>query len=189
MVRNPFDRAVSSYLYVMKTGFLNEFLPKHIKRTSFEGFINYLLTLSPDVFQYFCTRHAGPQSQYYERFVYIENKKMEDGNSTMKNPYPPVFHEIVKLEDSKQSFERIHHQTGIRYQLKYSSKTHFQSRNGNIHSFVGNLTWDELNRNQNGIPQSYGYFYNEDLKAKVEKLYYWDLLLYNYTYPFDNLKG
>eukprot|EP01040_Poterioochromonas_malhamensis_P017049 gene17049-19506_t len=129
VVRNPFDRAVSSYLYVMKTGFLNEFLPKHIKRTSFEGFINYLLTLSPDVFQYFCTRHAGPQSQYYERFVYTENKKFEEGNSTMKNPYPPVFHEIVKLEDSKQSFERIHHQTGIRYQLKYSSKTHFQSRN------------------------------------------------------------
>eukprot|EP01040_Poterioochromonas_malhamensis_P017041 gene17041-19495_t len=66
VVRNPFDRAVSSYLYVMKTDWLNEFLPAHIKRTSFEGFINYLLTLSPDVFQYFCTRHAGPQSQYYE---------------------------------------------------------------------------------------------------------------------------
>eukprot|EP01040_Poterioochromonas_malhamensis_P016011 gene16011-18060_t len=129
VVRNPYDRAVSSYLYVMKTGWLNDHLPAHIKKTSFEGFINYLLTLSPDVFQYFCTRHAGPQSQYYERFVYTENKKMEEGNSTMKNPYPPVFHEIVKVEDSHEAFERIYQQTGIRYQLKYSSKAHFQSRN------------------------------------------------------------
>eukprot|EP01040_Poterioochromonas_malhamensis_P002772 gene2772-2950_t len=113
VVRNPFDRAVSSYLYVMKTNWLNEFLPAHIKRASFEGCINYLLTLSPDTFQYFCTRHAGPQSQYYERFVYIENKKMEDGNSTMKNPYPPVFHEIVKVENSQSAFERINRKTGI----------------------------------------------------------------------------
>ncbi len=118
VVRNPFHRAVSSCLYIMKTTFLfNELLPYHLKGTSFEGFINYLLTLSPDNFQYFCTRHAGPQSQYYERFVYTENKKIQDENDTrtkdLKKLYPPVFNEIVKVENSYSAFERIHRQTGV----------------------------------------------------------------------------
>ncbi len=182
VVRNPFDRAVSSYLYVMKTPFLNAFIPSHLKDATFEQFIDYQLSLTPDVLQYFATKHAGPQSQYYERFVYMENQKAKEGNQTNPTPLPPIFQEIVKVEESDKGFQRIFEKIGIRYQLKYSSKQHFSKRNDFVTYYVGNIPWSQV---QAKTPKNYGYFYNKNLIEKVERLYHWDLVLYNYSFPFE----
>lgn len=202
VVRNPYDRAVSSYLYVMRTSFLIEMLPKYLQNASFEQFIDYQLTLPLHQLQYFATRHAGLQSTYYERFLYtihhtnnhnkhhhlrksLENPTQYPENAWNSSHFPPIFHEIVKVESSKEGFDRIYKRTRIQFQLKNITK-HYQIRNNNIQRYVGNQSWIEL-KEKGQVPNDYGYFYNKELKKKVEHLFYWDLLLYNYSFPFSSL--
>ncbi len=70
--------------------------------------------------------------------------------------------------------------TGIRYYIK-PIPNHYRQRNNTIKHFVGNLTWPDL---KGYVPKNYGYFYSKELIKKVETLYKWDLLLYDYSYPF-----
>eukprot|EP01040_Poterioochromonas_malhamensis_P012882 gene12882-14112_t len=57
VVRNPYDRAVSGYLYAMTAKFGRWLLPLQILDTSFESFIEYLLLLPPQELELFLWRH------------------------------------------------------------------------------------------------------------------------------------
>ncbi len=102
VVRNPFDRAVSNYLHCIGTPHVQNILPPPLINSSFEAFIDHMLTLSEKQFQLFLYRHAGPQSQLYERYVFA--KKL-----------PPIFNVIVKAEDGEKSLQQIANMTGIRW--------------------------------------------------------------------------
>jgi len=167
VVRNPFDRAVSNYLHCIGTPHVQKILPPSIVNASFETFIEYMMTLPEKQFQLFLYRHAGPQSQPYERYVYA--KKL-----------PPIFNVIVKVEDSEKAIQQIANMTGAYYNIK-PVPHHYRQRDNTINHFVGNITWPKL---KGHVPKSYGYFYSKELIKKVETLYKWDLLLYDYTYPF-----
>lgn len=64
-----------------------------------------MLTLSEKEFQLFLYRHAGPQSQPYERYAFA--KKL-----------PPIFNVIVKAENSEKSLQQIANMTGTRYSIR-----------------------------------------------------------------------
>eukprot|EP01040_Poterioochromonas_malhamensis_P010155 gene10155-11041_t len=116
VVRNPFDRAVSNYLHCIGTPHVQKLLPPPIVNASFETFIEYMMTLPEKEFQLFLYRHAGPQSQPYERYVYA--KKL-----------PPIFNVIVKVEDSEKAIQQIANMTGAYYNIKPESES---SKNYNI---------------------------------------------------------
>lgn len=166
VVRNPYDRVVSSYVYVMKTNFLTKFIPYQLRNASFEQFIDLLSSLRSDDLQEYAYRHASLQSQPYERYLYQQNIS--------------IFHEIVQVENITHSLQRIYQKTGILYDFNFIPK-HYQKR-VILNKYVGNLTWTEL---QHQVPKNYGLFYNSITREKVAKIFHWDLLLYNYSYPFD----
>ncbi len=167
VVRNPYDRAVSGYLTCMIAKALRPLLPLPLVNASFETFIDYLLLLPPKDLHFFLWRHAGPQNQAYERHVY-------------ENHLPPIFNVVVKVEESEIGLQKIFEETGVKYDLKHISP-HYRKRDHRIQRYVGNVSWMEV---KDQIPQDYGYFYSKELMKKVELLYRWDLVLYNYTYPF-----
>lgn len=166
IVRNPFDRAVSSYVYIMKTPMLSKFIPPNLTNASFEQFIEFLSNLRQDDLQEYAYRHASFQSQPYERYLYQQNNRS-------------IFHEILKIENITESLQRIYKKTGILYDFNFIPK-HFQKRT-KIEKYVGNLSWSELLLQ--GVPMNYGYFYNSETKEKVANIFKWDLILYNYSYP------
>ena len=169
VVRNPFARVVSGYLFAPRWEMMAAHVPTLISsgNATFEQFIDILGNLSISELQHYGMEHANLQSQPYERYVNLNNLK-------------PIFHEIVKAEDSKASLDRIYALKQVRYNLTFSSY-HFQEKK-KLKRYVGNIPWYKLHKN---APNDYGWFYNEATKAKVERIFHWDLVLYNYTFPFQ----
>eukprot|EP01040_Poterioochromonas_malhamensis_P008291 gene8291-8968_t len=168
IVRNPWDRAVSSYIHVMKYPELREKVisPKDRQTLTFAKFVTLLEKLSPKELQGFAGAHSGLQSQPYERLSYGTNVS--------------VFHEIVQAENAEESLQRINRRLGTNY-TKVFRGHHFAERRNDINHYVGNVPWNQL---QDNIPSNYGLFYNHELRLRVHQLYLWDILLYNYSFPF-----
>jgi hypothetical protein len=159
----------------MRTPFLSKFLPPSSSNISFSEFIDFLELLPTTQLQEFAYRHASLQSQPYERYVYTQQKEADKAN--LKDKVTPIFHEIVKVENMTESLRRIYEKTGLNYSFSYNPR-HFSPKIQ--HSiFVGTMSWDLV---KNQIPYNYGLFYNEKIKEKVKKIFYWDLLLYNYSF-------
>ena len=73
---------------------------------------------------------------------------------------------------------------GSQFKMNFTS-SHWIKRNSTLTTriFVGNLSYIFV-KEKIGFPKTYGDFYNNDLKYRVENLYKYDLQLYNYTYPY-----
>jgi hypothetical protein len=157
----------------MRTPLLAKFLPSSASNISFSEFIDFLELLPTTQLQEVAYRHASLQSQPYERYVYAQRKQAVKANEKIT----PVFHEIVKVENMTESLQRIYERTGLNYSFSYNPRRSTSKIDHSI--FVGTMSWDLV---KNQIPYNYGLFYNERIKAKVKKIFYWDLLLYNYSF-------
>jgi hypothetical protein len=167
ITRNPYDRAPSSFIHCFRTNLVHfDWSPAQMDEISFRDFLWHLKKLPKRIFESAYGGHAGLQSSRYEREMY--NKGVH------------LFQEIVHCEDPLPSIKRINQQRGTGYQLNFTSK-HFVRRKEDIHSFLGYKPWKEI---KHSIPEDYGCFYNQEIKDLVEELYYPDLFLYNYSFPF-----
>jgi hypothetical protein len=170
IVRNPFDRAVSSYIHIMRYPVLRDKVVPRKDRTtlSFSKFLSLLEKISPKDMQGYAGAHGGYQSQPYERLFY--------GRADVV-----IFHEIIQTENPLPAIERINKRLGTNFTIGFKGHHHADRKEG-LEKFVGNMSWSDL---KDQIPKNYGLFYNSELKLKVHQIFLWDILLYNYTFPYD----
>lgn len=156
-VRNPFTRAVSSYLHVMHTNLKNEM---KLNNESFFDFLNIIKT-SP---QYVGANHYLPQY-----------------NQKYPNEY---FNEIIKVENINTEIQRVNEKYSVHFN-PYHDSCHFKSKhisNENT-TFVGYSSFDEINKmiENNRLPH-YSYFYDENIKNIVSQIFAEDIVKYNYSF-------
>lgn len=172
VVRNPYDRAVSSYIHMMKYPALRDMIvpPEKREDLTFEQFLQMLTKMPPGRMQGLLGAHAGYQSQPYERKFWRLRH-----NSTMR-----VFHHIVHSEDLDKDLEILNNATHGNFQ-KADKGIHLTHRKNDTNYFVGNVSWNVL---LDHIPSDYGLFYNSHLKNLVTQIYMWDIEIYQYKFPF-----
>ena len=163
-VRNPFDRAVSSYLHVAKHSKLGSHLTESsgqqgIQNWTFQDFVYRLnkinlLAANP---------HYGPQTWPMEGRIF-------------------KFDKIIKIESLREGLIQVENELGRSLSADDSlfKSRHHTSRQRNITLFCGDVSYQELIHN--GIPESRN-FYNQDLKEVVYQLYKTDIDRFGYIAP------
>lgn len=155
-IRNPYNRAVSSYLHVMKSVLHTWWGLQH--KLSFNDFLDI----------------------YHK----IKNKKASDHITpqTLGNQYLNInyFDEIVHVEDLESEINRINKKYNLNLNCNYDSH-HWACKNISEKKqyFVGNLSYNEISKliKNNELPD-YDYFYNDEIKQKVNEIYKNDINLY-----------
>jgi hypothetical protein len=167
-------------------------IPHIFKRRhmTFERFVNWLEYVCIAEMQYYGDGHGGYQHQPYEIEAFLQGKS--------------IWNEIIHAEQPTEALNRINKQFNFSMHLNYHSSHYAKRTNNKIsHStitdttnnsseeetkiedkYVGNIPYSLL---LNRIPNSYGYFYNNQLRRKVEKIFYWDIKLYNYSFPYQEM--
>ena len=112
VVRNPYERAVSSYLHCMATKLLPQYYQSsEYDNISFRDFLVFLSSLPPGVMQRLAGRHASYQTTKFEReYFYKYNKTMFDA--------------IVKAENPSEALARINTEKNTNFRLGYNSSHH-----------------------------------------------------------------
>jgi hypothetical protein len=169
VVRNPYDRVVSSYIHIMKYAVLRDKVVPEDKREtmSFEQFVEHIKEVPTKVLQGLAGGHVAFQTQPYER-KYFRSKAMT------------VFHDYVYSEKLEEGIERINNRTGGNFK-KGDRGVHVVKRHNGTNYFVGNMSWHEL---KDKIPSDYGLFYNTRIQTLVHHVYIWDIEMYQYKFPF-----
>lgn len=165
LVRNPFDRLVSSYIHSMKFEVVLNMDRTVLDTMTFADFVSYIESKTVDELYGLGSRHVGFQHRQYEYCFYLQNTA--------------VYH-IVKVEDADATLSPLNAViSGQPLHLTYKSD-HYVARTMYSQGFVGNISWGLIKDN---IPMLYRQFYDEDLKHRVQKLFHLDLVIYNYSFP------
>lgn len=158
-VRNPYYRAVSSYLFSMHR-FPN------IRKMSF---LDFLQELKPGSI---LPKNASSHS------------KLQFDNITEE-----YIDHIVKIENLESDLTEIDQKYKTKLLLAYQklnsddiTVSHKSNKNNEIKNFIGNLSYDELISRFGNPIANYKYYYNQDSKALVENIYIQDIQEYGYDF-------
>lgn len=163
VIRNPYNRIVSTYLHRFKTSSNDDF-----RKLSFEEFIKNIKINSgffiiDNKMDYDITYHSFPQyfkdeEKIIDKYVYLENIKNDiDEINTLHNTNLDINIDIELLP---------HHTHHIDINICDDNK------------YLGNIPFDQLSI----IPSSYKCFYNDLTKRLVEEIYFDDFSHYNYKF-------
>lgn len=163
VIRNPYDRAVSSYLYTLRVCSKD-----HLKKLSFEDFLKNIkfnngLFIDNNCINHIISYHICPQ--------YIKNEEN-------------YINKYVHLETMEKDIDEINKLCNINLNTNIDCgfmKHHTQHSkipdNSNI-IYLGNISFNELPY----IPSYYKYFYNDITKQLVDEIYPDDITNYNYKF-------
>lgn len=176
VVRNPYDRAVSSFIHIMRTKAVPERLLlqsipgiKEKGDITFKDFLTFIEANSytPLENNLHDGTHISKQCYDFEFRAWLEGKK--------------VFDRIVKLESFAEDMALVNKESGAHFKTNFTSK-HYAKR-VEEDFYVGNMTFRFM-MDHHEIPENYGLFYDDEDVDRVFRLFFTDLLVYNYSYPF-----
>lgn len=176
VVRNPYDRVISSYLHMLEHEILRNNIFQHIEEykkdpmgTSFRRFLDYFVYTTGIFID---GGHFKPQSSDEEVMLYKAEK-------------PSIFNRIVKVENANEGLKLVNEDFHTNYSFPVDTIMHHHNYS-NISSmrFAGDMSFRELM--EESLMPLHEHFYDRDIKSKVEKIFAFDLLLYNYSYPYSN---
>ena len=189
VVRNPYDRAVSSYLYMMKRKFAHTLLDKPgrpwepinhpINDLSFVELLRHFIDkVRPRhekgrVSRNIALAHFIPQSSKYEVEEFKKHKKS-------------IFNRIVHVEKFNEDISRVNKDKKRKYSFPAGKDPHEQKKFSVPDIYLGNHNYSYL-INNDLIPNNYGNFYNEETKLLVETIFASDLEIYGYEFPFHKV--
>ena len=164
VVRNPYTRAVSSYLHVCgrpKLNLLAQKNPDSYKTLSFRQFIILLegMNVKHDI-----DPHCRVQTKNYER----------------RNLRQPV---ICKLESFAQDIEKINTECNVNFSLEGVTAHHHAKKDVEKKT----LCVDHSFENFDGAYPNYNYFYDQVVFEKVTQLYKEDIERYEYDFPWEEI--
>jgi hypothetical protein len=154
-VRNPFDRAVSSYVHAVRRGYENARLAKFLGRPvgegqgySFREFVRYLGTLNLEG----CDPHHRLQEHPLEREGLVR----------------PTH--VIKIEESRTSLPRLEQELGLPVSdFEYVLASHHHTTRDQTTGFCGDHPF--LLGTEAGIVPENRWFYDAELRARVAELY------------------
>ena len=185
VVRNPYSRAVSSYIHVMKqlVHDLGSMLSgkdqvEDYNNLSFEQFLDlYIEKVRPLV-------NDGKLVNGVTYHVEMQATPEEIHQFARQRPSSP-FNRIVHLETFDSDIVLVNSDTKLNYSFPNHEDFHVVKKIKHADVYFGNMGYQELSAI--GIPEDYGKFYNRKTKKQVAKLFYHDLKIYNYSFPFTKL--
>jgi hypothetical protein len=159
VVRNPFKRAVSSYIHTMKYESMHEVVRKTLWRwnanISFRTFVKYLSKIDINN----CDPHYSLQKKFFEYEI------------------PDCYDKIIRLESIEKGIEEINKEKGTHFDLSGISSKHHIDFSNNDGKNVARLKWSKI---KDRIPD-YKYFYTDELVDMVYKVYQDDFQAYGYS--------
>ena len=191
VVRNPYDRAVSSFLFLMKLQFAHFLFDKRsapivsnsshpLNNLSFEELLQLYvdkilpLKLKDPSFNNVADNHFKPQSSSDEASWYDRHGK-------------PFYNRIVHLETFDEDISLVNKDTKMNYSFPVGEDHHVQEKvEDKVDMYVGNRNYSNLMSNRL-ISENYGNFYNRRTKRLVEEIFADDLRLYGYRYPYTKV--
>ena len=84
--------------------------------------------------------------------------------------------EYIKMEKINELLPYINKKYNLSYKMKKS--THYAHKHDVEYTFMGKTLWNDIDK----IPLKYSYFYNDEIKKNVEKLYGDDIKVLDYTW-------
>ncbi len=156
VVRNPFARATSSYIYAMYNEFFVDLRTGKLADMSFREFIDMLGRI--DVRR--CNMHLAQQKKDYEYQL------------------PGVFNVICRLEDIAHGLAQVNAATGLNLNVDGLWSEHHTRRTRESGVCVADEPWSKL---IDRVPD-YRYFYTEDLAEKIRTIYADDCSTYGYEW-------
>lgn len=158
VVRNPFARAVSSYIHAMKHDYedikLKIFFNTQSKDISFRQFVEYVHHLIINR----CNVHHRLQKEWFEDEI--------------------SFNKICKLENLDEDIAVVNTDANVNLIITDKYSHHHVKKKDISSGNVSEKMWSQLSGN---IP-SYKCFYANDLIDKVAEIYRDDLSTYHYSY-------
>jgi hypothetical protein len=173
VTRNPYDRAVSSYIHSMITIIKDnifrdksEYLQDK-ENTSFTRFLEWFRESNDTLY---ASDHYRMQSHEHE------HERWKQGKGS-------IFNRIVKVEDFDSGMKLVNADKGTNYSYPANDDHHYQVHNVSVTEYAGDTPISKLRETPMMPP--YSNFYNAKTKLLVQQIYQWDLLLYDYAFPTD----
>lgn len=151
-VRNPYSRAVSSYIHVMKTPLIKTFNNQDM------SFYSFLLNIKNNTY--------SSNSHYNLQITKIE----------LSNVCNTLFR-IIKIENLEKEINSLNKQFNLKLNCDFTSDHHINKLN-NININAGYVRFSQFKEN---IP-NYKNFYDKKIQDLVYEIYKPDIVKYNYTF-------
>ena len=158
-VRNPWDRAVSSYIHACKYpglfGDYEEINP------SFYGFLEALITGE-------LSMHGGGD------------------HWRIQNLFPEVkYNEIIKIENLKPETKRLNKKYNLNLKWNFGSRHHVKKKNRINNFFNASASYVKKYLDEHNQVPAYSSFYDDQTIKMVYEIYKTDVNTYQYKYPYS----